>query len=180
MEGRRKTRPAIQWALFTIWVFPCVSKNRGGSYPQNGWWILMENPMNKWMICGVFHGFPIFVETPISPFFRKSKLPGSAYTYDSMRSWTTPLDSQLRFFASYHELLGAPRRNGSLYYNEGDIFEITMKVFSGSYQKQMNLLAFYFFCLTSGGCRAKSTSLEKNAMKHANQKQRRFIVQCFP
>ena len=28
--------------------------------PQNGWFI-MENPMNKWMIWGVF---PLFLETP--------------------------------------------------------------------------------------------------------------------
>ena len=41
------------WFMMS-WMFPKIG------VPQNGWFI-MEQPMNKWMIWGVFH--PIFLET---------------------------------------------------------------------------------------------------------------------
>ena len=44
-------------SIYLIWEFPKIM------VPQNGWFIKMENPMNKWMIWG--YSTPIFGSTPI-------------------------------------------------------------------------------------------------------------------
>ena len=46
----------LYFSVCSVWVFPKI-----GVGPQNGWFI-MENPIKKWMIWGVF---PLFLETPI-------------------------------------------------------------------------------------------------------------------
>ena len=41
------------WCPRSKWMFPKI----GVPNPQNGWWFIVEKPMNKWMIWGFSHYF---------------------------------------------------------------------------------------------------------------------------